>query len=257
MTGLGTDTLDSIEAACLIGGSGDNTLDASGFTGSLVILEGQAGDDILIGRAGGIDRVRAQGDGNFVLTDSQLTGLGTDTLLQIDEAQFIGYSGDSVFDASAFTLGLVKMSGGGGDDILVGGTGGDTLDGGQGDDSLVGGLGQDRLTGGLGADIFKFMAIEETGAATAFRDIIMDFNASQGDRIDLAAIDADITALGDQAFATLTEGGKFSGSFANPGELYFDQAAHALYGNVDFDGAADFSVKLLGVGTLSADAFIL
>ena len=125
LVGLGTDTLDGIEEAHLIGGPGANTLDAAGFAGSLVMLEGQGGDDILIGRASATDQVRAVGDANFTLTDTQLTGLGTDTLTDIDEAYLIGYSGDNTFDASAFTRGRVILDGGGGDDTLLGGAGND------------------------------------------------------------------------------------------------------------------------------------
>lgn len=256
LTGLGVDTLDSIEEAYLRGGSGDNSLDASGFTGNLVILEGQAGDDSLIGRVVGMDRVRAQGDVDFTLSDNQLTGLGTDTLVDIDQAILIGYSGANVFDASGFTRGSVTLFGGGGDDILLGSDGNDSLNGGYGDDVLNGGLGRDSLVGGFGADIFTFASTADSGVTNALRDIIKDFDFSQGDKIDLSAIDADTAITGDQDFASLTEGGAFSGVFANPAELYFDQIAHILYCNNDADSAADFSVQLVGVTGLSLDMFV-
>ncbi len=256
LTGLGADTLDSIEEAYLTGGLGNNILDAAGFTGDLVILEGQAGDDTLIGRLVGIDRVRAQGDANFTLTDTQLTGLGTDSLTDIDQATLSGYSGDNVFDASGFTRGAVTLSGGGGMDKLLGGNGNDTLLGGNGDDVLNGGLGKDRLIGGLGADIFKLATLADSGVQDTFRDVITDFKFNQNDRIDLSAIDADTAISGNQTFASLTVGGTFSGVFANPGELYFDRSAYILYGNNDADNAADFSIKLAGVNNLSLEAFV-
>ena len=257
LTGMGTDTLNSIEEAVLIGGPGDNILDASGFTGSLVILEGQGGNDTLIGRVGGIDRVRAQGDVDFTLTDRQLTGLGTDTLAGIDQAILTGNSGHNVFDASAFTRGLTNLSGGGGNDTLLGGSAGDSLNGGQGNDTLVGGIGKDNLTGGLGADLFKFNSIAETGITKGLRDVIKDFDVSQGDKIDLSGIDADTNVADDQAFTALTEGGVFSGLLKKPGELYFDRSAHILYGNNDADSEADFSIQLVGVSSLSMDALVL
>jgi len=257
LSGMGTDTLDSIEQAYLCGGPSDNVLDASGFTGSLAILEGQSGDDTLIGRAVGLDRIRAQGDVDFSLTDAQLTGLGTDALVNIEQAELIGNSGSNIFDASGFTRGLVILTGGGGDDTLLGGSGNDSLNGGYGNDLLGGGLGKDSLVGGLGADVFKFASVAETGITNALRDVIKDFDFSQGDRIDLSAIDADTAVAGDQAFASLTQGETFSGVFASPGDLYFDQAAHILYGNNDADSATDFSIQLVGVGSLSLDAFAL
>ncbi|MEQ1738691.1 MAG: FG-GAP-like repeat-containing protein [Methyloglobulus sp.] len=254
LIGLGTDTLASIEEAYLIGGSGDNILDASGFTGDLVILEGQAGNDTLIGHAGGIDMVRAQGDVNFTLTDNQLTGLGIDSLTSIEQAQIIGNSGDNSFDASTFTLGLVVLSGGGGNDSLFGGSAGDSLNGGQGDDNVVGGLGKDILIGGLGADVFTFNSVDETGISSVLRDVIKDFNVNQGDKIDLSAIDADTAVANNQVFSVLTQGGVFSGIFANPAELYFDQSVHILYGNNDADSAADFAIQLIGVNILNVNA---
>lgn len=257
LTGLGSDTLDSIEEAHLRGGPGNNVLDASSFAGSLVILEGQGGDDTLVGRAAGLDQVRARGDVDFTLADTQLTGLGTDTLADIDQAWLFGNSGDNRFDASAFTRGMVTLSAGGGDDILRGGSGGDALDGGQGDDILTGGLGKDSLAGGLGADTFVFQSTAEIGITDTDRDAIKDFAVDQGDKIDLSAIDADTSVAGKQAFASLTSGGGFSGVFANPGELYFDQAAHVLYGNIDADGGADLSIRLVGVNDLALDALVV
>jgi Ca2+-binding RTX toxin-like protein len=172
LVGLGTDTLNSIEEAYLCGGPRDNLLDASSFTGSLVILEGRSGNDTLIGHAG-IDRVRAVGDVNFTLTDSQLTGLGTDTLNSIEEAELIGNSGDNALDAFAFTLGSVTLHGGTGNDTLKGGTGDDILTGGYGNDILVSGIGKDQLTGGRGQDTFTYNTLNES--LLAGFDVIKDY----------------------------------------------------------------------------------
>ncbi|MFM8332725.1 MAG: beta strand repeat-containing protein [Candidatus Methylumidiphilus sp.] len=392
LLGLGADTLDGIEEAYLCGGSGDNILDASGFTGSLVIFEGQGGNDTLIGRADGIDRARAVADADFVLTDTRLAGLGEDTLTDIDQAELVGNAADNVFDASAFTRGRVILSGDGGGDTLRGGSGADTLNGGAGADSmvggggndyyyvdnagdqitetaaggrdtvfvtaatqyaladyieclrfladgaagcvgnaqdnlfyagagdnridggggvdtvtylcataavtaslataaqatggsgsdtllnienltgsgyadtlggdggrnvLVGGLGADVLVGGLGADTFRLYAMAESGPGEAERDAIADFSLAEGDKIDLSAIDADALAAGNQRFASFIQGGAFSGAFASAGHLYFDQAAHVLYGNTDADGTAEFSIELIGVNSLGIEAFVL
>ncbi len=164
LSGLGTDSFAGIEEAHLIGGPGGNTLDGSGFTGTLVVYEGKGGDDRLIGRPGGLDRVRARGDADFTLTDSQLTGLGSDSLQDIDQAELIGYAGANRFDASGFTLGPVLINAG------------------AGNDTLIGGAGNDSLTGGAGADRFRFQA---TPNATTNRDTITDFSLAQGDRIEL------------------------------------------------------------------------
>ncbi|UVL56522.1 retention module-containing protein [Pseudomonas sp. B21-035] len=72
------------------------------------------------------------------------------------------------------------LDGGKGNDILLGGTGNDTLLGGEGNDILIGGKGDDILIGGSGADTFVWKA-GDTG-----KDVIKDFKAAEGDRLDLS-----------------------------------------------------------------------
>ena len=133
LTGEGTDTLDGIEAARLIGGPAGNLIDASAG-GRPVILEGLAGNDTLNGGnqndlvtggadedslAGGdgTDRLRATGT-NLVLSDTGLTGEGTDTHNGFEAAELNGTGGSDTLDSSAFTAGPVSLAGDGGDDLL-------------------------------------------------------------------------------------------------------------------------------------------
>jgi Ca2+-binding RTX toxin-like protein len=76
-----------------------------------------------------------------------------------------------------------------GNDTLVGGDGHDLLRGGQGDDSIAGGAGaewisgdrgDDTISGGTGADTFH----SSSGAGL---DRVTDFNATEGDRVQLDA----------------------------------------------------------------------
>ncbi|MEE1895302.1 tandem-95 repeat protein [Pseudomonas otitidis] len=72
------------------------------------------------------------------------------------------------------------LNGGNGHDVLYGNAGNDLLNGGDGNDLLIGGVGNDTLTGGAGADIFVWKA------GDLGNDVIKDFNAGEGDRIDLS-----------------------------------------------------------------------
>ncbi|WP_240921769.1 tandem-95 repeat protein [Metapseudomonas otitidis] len=72
------------------------------------------------------------------------------------------------------------LNGGNGHDVLYGNAGHDLLNGGDGNDLLIGGMGNDTLTGGAGADIFVWKA------GDIGNDVIKDFNAGEGDRIDLS-----------------------------------------------------------------------
>lgn len=175
LSGLGLDAFAGIEEAVLGGGPGANVLDASGFGGRLVIFEGQQGDDTLIGRSEGLDRVRAEGDADFLLSDDRLTGLGNDTLIGIDEAELIGFSGSNEFDARSFHRGPVLLDGGSGDDTLYGSAAADTL---------LGGAGADRLSGQAGADLFVLTVLAESRLARP--DRLLDYAGAGAtpDRID-------------------------------------------------------------------------
>ena len=219
LTGLGTDRLIGIERATLTGGAGANRLDAAAFTGSLVILEGQGGVDVLIGRAVGRDQVRAVGDADFALTNTRLTGLGTDTLTDIDAADLRGYSGDNRFDASGFTRGPVDIDGGGGSDTLLGGTGADRLRGGSG---------ADTLTGGAGADRFRFVTVAE-GA-----DTITDFTSGT-DHIQVVSANFAGLPVGRLAAARFLDSG--NGPTTADAVFMYDPASGALTFDLDGNGA--------------------
>ena len=202
------------------------------------VLNGGQGADTLIGNAGN-DSLFG-GDGN----DRLLGGLGFDRLF--------GGSGNDFLDGG---IGGDRLEGGSGNDTLAGGDGNDALFGGLGNDRLVGGAGKDQLVGGLGADQFVFTNRLESGAGPAGRDVITDFNRAQDDKIDLAAIDANLRLAGNQAFAFVGTDG-FSGS---AGELRYLQAngATLIFADLDGDRRADFSIELSRQMTLNSNDFFL
>jgi len=127
--------------------------------------------------------------------------------------------------------------------------------GGAGDDELTGLAGADHLTGGGGADTFEFTALSDSTVAASGRDTIVDFSASQGDLIDLVALDADAIAGGDQAF-TFIGATAFSGA---AGELRTATSGSytLVLGDVNGDQIADFSIAVAGLPTLTASDFLL
>jgi Ca2+-binding RTX toxin-like protein len=141
------------------------------------------------------------------------------------------------------------LAAGGDNDWLFGNAGNDTLDGGDGNDMLFGGADADTLTGGSGADTFVFESAAET-SWYGFTDAITNFSSAEGDRIDLSAIDANSTTLGDNPFSFI--GGSFFNGAA--GELRF--ADGLLQGDLDGDTAADFTIQVV-TPTLNATDFML
>lgn len=69
-----------------------------------------------------------------------------------------------------------------GNDNLIGGAGNDNLSGLGGNDTLNGGAGKDTLTGGTGSDTFTYTSLSDSLLSTY--DVIADYSASDGDRID-------------------------------------------------------------------------
>jgi Ca2+-binding RTX toxin-like protein len=91
------------------------------------------------------------------------------------------------------------------------------LRGDNGHDILNGGAGRDDLYGGSGGDSFVWWDTSETGVTRGSADAVHDFNRTQGDVIDLSAIDANIHAAGNQAFSFIGTAA-FTGT---PGEIRY------------------------------------
>ena len=136
--GTGTITLANIEVADLTGGPGDDTLDASGFSGGAVLRGGEGNDTLIAGPAG-----------SFLFGEA-----GDDTL--------IGGSGNDL------------LYGREGDDTLEGHAGNDTLLGGLGDDTFLfdadDPLGTDTVQDDAGMDTFDFFW-------TMTRQIVLDLGS--------------------------------------------------------------------------------
>ena len=136
--------------------------------------------------------------------------------------------------------------------VLRGNGGNDTISGGLGNDQITGGSGRDTLTGGGGRDVFQ---VARTADSNGKGDLITDF-ADGLDVIRLTRIDAIISGI-DDAFAFIDT--QIFGNHA--GELRFEQDiagnATRIEGDVDGNGAADFTIRLAGLHMLTGNDFFL
>ncbi len=149
LSGNGNDTLiGGYHSDSLNSGAGNDLL--SGEPAGSFFFVSENGNDTLEGGLG-TDTLSETGDTDFVLTNSQMTGFGTDSLSGIEAARLTGGDYNNRFDARAFS-GPVTLIGNNGDDTLIGGTNNDVLDGGAGNDGLAGLAGNDTITGGIGSD---------------------------------------------------------------------------------------------------------
>lgn len=202
----------------------------------------------------GADDITASADARGALYNTIDGGFGNDTLRAAGEG--VTFNGG---------FGADSLIGGAGDDVLNGGFGADTdtLNGFGGNDVLIGSSGRDILTGGKGADLFTLAQYYETGVTATTRDLIPDFAQAQGDRMDLAAVDAVLVSgsLPNDSFVFI--GAAAFGNVA--GQLRFEQVNAAgtanditlVSGDLQGDGIADFSIEIRGLVTLVATDFVL
>ncbi|WP_424932562.1 calcium-binding protein [Amaricoccus macauensis] len=178
--------------------------------------------------------------------DNMLEGSGDDDEIRSgdgdDEAEGRG-GADLIFGGQGNDLlkggsGADKLIGGADLDMLKGGSGKDTLKGGSGDDDLIGGAGKDILKGGSGADSFIFRDADESRNGRKADKVV--FQREDGDELDLSEIDADETEAGDQEFEWI---GREDFS-ETEGELRIKDGV--IKGDIDGDGSADFSIKIVG-----------
>lgn len=132
----------------LSGGAGNDSLFGQGSSGDR--LFGGTGNDLIDGGPG-TDILVETADVNFTLTNTQLTGNGTDTLVAIEQANLTTGASANTITTTAYT-GLVIIDSGDGDDIVNTGSGFDIINLGNGNDSADSGLGSDVVNGGGGSD---------------------------------------------------------------------------------------------------------
>ncbi|VCU65957.1 LapA family giant adhesin [Pseudomonas synxantha] len=150
-------------------------------------VNGGDGNDILFGDLVSFSGINGEGYNALQAFVAQKTGVTVSSVTASNVHQYVTEHYVD-FDVSGAKDANDTLLGGAGDDILFGQGGNDLLDGGKGNDILLGGTGNDTLIGGQGNDIL----IGGSGADTFVwkagdigNDVIKDFKASEGDRIDL------------------------------------------------------------------------
>ena len=149
------------------------------------VINGGVGNDIIFGDALNTDELAAThglttqiGDGWEVFAQLEAgQSLINPNWTRADTTNFIVNNVLALSEETVTAEGIARI---GGNDVLNGGSGNDVIFGQEGDDMITGGEGFDILYGGSGADTFIFESIND------LRDTIKDFDASEGDVLDLS-----------------------------------------------------------------------
>lgn len=241
VNGLTRDSLSGFENA--VGGSGWDWL--WGTAGNNRLL-GNAGQDSISGMEGD-DFIDGGADG-----DQLEGGLGNDRIYGGNDADILIGDQSNGIDYYKFT--------GAGNDLLDGGAGGDSFFGNGGRDTMIAGIDSER-------DWFFYTDKTDSGVTATTRDVIQQFGMY--DLIALGQLDADQRAgaasAGDQAFALTADNGRagftagVAGVAGTVGQIRFQDTAAGMivWGEVNGDKIADFSILVAGVHSLAATDFLL
>ena len=135
---------------------GDGADDYNGSNGNDATVNGDAGNDELIGTPGEDTLTGGEGDDSIIggaANDVISGGAGNDTLNgEAGGDNISGEAGDDTLNGGADSD---FLDGGAGDDTLIGGAADDTMRGGDGDDTLSGNSGRDNIFGEVGSDTIE------------------------------------------------------------------------------------------------------
>jgi Ca2+-binding RTX toxin-like protein len=257
--GYGSDTINGQDGDDVISGGGGADLMVGGKGDDLFYVD-HTGDVVVEAAGGGIDTVASSIDyslganvENLRLSKEATIGTGNEVANRITasegDSKLYGMAGD---DTLLGRNGADQLFGGDGHDYLHGDDGNDSVSGGAGNDSIFGGTGSDTLSGGAGADRFLF-ATKDLAADVV--DVIVDFSRAQGDKIGLSSIDANIATAKNEAFLFIGQS-EFSHK-AGQLRVEVDNAGSIVTGDINGDGAADFTIYVTGVTNLAATDFVL
>ncbi|GLK90816.1 calcium-binding protein [Pseudomonas turukhanskensis] len=273
LTGAAQDNLSGTGNALkntITGDAGANYLDGGGEVDTLI---GGKGDDTyfvdLITKGSGTKATLAlqdsisekKGEGDRDMLVLRISEETQDKLATASKVTTLTLA-NHLEDLYALNTGLLKLNltgnaanntifGSDGGNVLNGGAGNDMVVGGTGDDVIIGGLGADVLVGGGGADIFRFASLKELGLGTT-KDVISDFNSSEGDTLELKFLKGwTFNGVGAEHQATAARQ-LWAQAFDENGETGL-----ILHGNSGGTLAPDFSIKLVGINTLTEGDLVL
>ena len=168
LTDLSLSTYSRLTRVSLNGGAGDDTIVGSNFDET---IRGGLGNDSLNG-AGGTNTLSESENVNFMLTNTSLVGVGTDTLANLHVANLTGGTSRNTFTVSGWTRAGSLVGGGGTGDTIVARKNvnftlsNSVLQTTDGINLSLSGFTKAKLTGGVGNNMFTVDRWTGTGKIT-------------------------------------------------------------------------------------------
>lgn len=204
-----------------VGGALPSATVINGYLSALSELSGDDFGQVTQATVNGLSNAYRTANGNSIAADTGVSGVFATEYMNL---------------SIAYGTTIENAIGGAARDVIWGNEVANRLEGRGGADVLDGYEGADTLLGGLGGDTFTFHNIEKG-------DTIGDFSRAEGDKIDLRGTGVDFSFIGGSAFHGVA------------GELRF--ANGFLEGDVNGDGKADLSIKVVGDALINTDLIYL
>lgn len=242
----------------LFGGKGDDTLYGGDGNDTLLgqggndTVYGGAGDDLINGGNWYSVRIRDTGPNNDYIDG----GTGTDKVyynmaygpvnVNLSSGVATGGAGINAFTQTLLnienvdaTSGNDTLIGSDADNVLFGDYGDDILVGNGGNDRLLGSAGSDQMTGGSGADTFV-MDLMRAG-----KDLVLDFSAAEGDKIDISSFTNYATTYWHATGAHFLDNGAAFTGVAGEIHVITDAATLGLQ-HIEMDYNGDMTADMFG-----------
>ncbi len=197
VTAMGrTRVYENVTAIYANAGSGNDFIQIDDSVKVPVVLNGDAGEDVLIHNGTGSVVLNGGSGADYLETSSS----GTVAINGNGDDDYMVYAGEA----------QASMIGGDGDDHVEGGVNNDTLDGGSGSDEIIGGGGIDTIYAGDGDDLIKlgfdgFSSVVHANHANSDVDFLIVTAASGDENIEISSLSANglsVISVGESITAT-------------------------------------------------------
>jgi Ca2+-binding RTX toxin-like protein len=174
------------------------------IAGATTEFDGLTGNDNILSGSGA-NRLHGGADNDWINYEKSTAAVAVNLASQTASGGWANGDVLSSFENAAGSAHADTLRGSNGANMLAGNAGNDVIYGEGGIDRIWGDGGYDQMWGGSGGDFFIFASTQDSAYASG-PDSIRDYSRTQGDKIVVSAIDANLHVVGSNDFASLKAG---------------------------------------------------